>query len=670
MHPEWPFFLYGGDYNPEQWPREVWDEDVALMAKAGWNVATLPVFGWAALEPEEGRFEFEWLDDVLDRMHQGGVRACFATATASVPAWLTQKYPDVLVVNEQGVRQKHGNRHTFCPNSPDYRRLSATLARKIAERYGKHPALLLWHVNNEYGTYCYCDQCAEAFRKWLQRRYGSLDGLNAAWYTSFWGHPFTDWLQIETPTTNGDWSIQTYRLDYRRFMSDSLLDLYKAERDILREATPDVPITTNLMGAFFSLDYHRWGREMDVVSWDNYPRSTDSPAEIAFNHALMRGLREGQPFLLMEQSPSQQNWQAYNRLKPPLQLRLQSYQAVAHGADAVMYFQWRRGRGGIEKLHGAVLEHGGNEENRVFRDVAEIGVELERLGSRLQGARTPARVAVLFDWPNWWGLRLSSGPSQDLDYLQVVRDYYSALHRLGIDIEVLSPQADLSRFDLIVAPMLTMLREADAARIVARVEAGATLVATVFSGLVDENDQVYPEGAPGPWRKVLGLRVEETDAIPPEESNGVAWTLGGSHRARLLADRVCLEGARAIGRYEAAFYAGEPAVTREDIGKGRAYYVATHLEPAGLTHLMERVCKEEGIASPLGTAPPEGVEVASRVREDGERHLYLLNHGTEKVEVPLPEGTYIDLLAEGRFKGSIEMGARAVRILVAQESTH
>ncbi len=667
-----PAVLYGGDYNPEQWPREIWDEDMRLMRMAHVNIVSTPIFGWVSLQPDENTFTFDWLDDILDRLAKSGVSACLATATAAQPAWLDQKYPDVLVTDENGHRRRHGNRHSFCPNSPNFRRLSTGIARRIAERYKDHPALVMWHVSNEYGTYCYCEQCASAFRDWLQVRYGSLDELNRRWVTAFWSHTYTDWSQIEPPFSNGERSMQGLRLDYYRFQSDSLLNCFKAESTVLREITPDIPVTTNLMGAFFPLNYRKWAQDMDVVSWDNYPRPEEPIANVAFNHALMRGLKEGQPFLLMEQSPSQQNWMPYNALKPPGALRVQSYQAIAQGADSVMYFQWRRSRGSIEKLHGAIVEHSGSPDNRVFREVAELGRELEQLGSRTLGGRVPARVAVLFDWENWWGLRFSSGPSVDLDYVKVCRAYYGALHNLGIQTDIVAPDADLSRYEVIVAPLLTMLRTEDAARIEHRVQAGASFLTTFFSGLVDENDLIHEGGSPGPLRDVLGLSVEETDALPQAKTNGIRLTQSfGSIAADtvfssgLLCDRLRMEGAETLGAYTDDFYADEPAFTRNRAGQGLAYFLATQLEEVGLRAILQAICAAHDIHSPLagGAIPPPNVEVTQRVTGNDNPLLYLLNHAPTPSEVTLPNGSYTDLLSGETFTDAVTLPGRGLRIL-------
>ncbi|MFD2078969.1 beta-galactosidase [Actinopolymorpha cephalotaxi] len=669
--------LYGADYNPEQWPEDVWDEDVRLMREAHVTTVSVPVFGWASLQPDEETFTFDWLDRVLDKLSAQGVRANLATATASVPAWVTRRYPDVLVVDEDGIRRRHGNRHMFCPSSPNFRRLSTALVREIATRYADHPALQLWHIGNEYGTLCYCDLCADAFRQWLRERHGSLDQLNHNWNTAFWGHTFTDWAQVEPPVSKGERAIQALRIDWHRFASDALLNCLRAEVAVIREVTPNIPITTNLMGAFFPLDYHRWARELDIVSWDNYPRPNDPPETVAFNHALMRGLREGQPFLLMEQSPSQQNWQPYNWIKPPGLLRLQSYQAVAQGADSVMYFQWRRSRGGIEKLHGAVVEHHGHSDARVFREVAELGRELESLGTHTTGGRVAARAAVLFDWPTWWSLRFSSGPSVDLDYLDQCRSVYAALHQLGVQTDVLAPDADLSAYDLIVAPVLTMVEEPVATAISERVRAGATFVATAFTGLVDQHDLVHPGGAPGPLREVLGLTVEETDALPPDRTNAVrlgtdVGTLpaGTELAAGILCERVFLEGAKPVGEYTRDFYAGEPGLTRNSHGEGQAYYLPTLLGGEGLRQLLAALCTEAGIGSPLadGAPPPAGVEVTRRVGPSGAGVLHLLNHGAEAVNVRLRPGVHTDLLTGRSYEGEVPVPHRGVVILTEPTS--
>ncbi|MBC8142466.1 MAG: beta-galactosidase [Armatimonadetes bacterium] len=669
-----PGIWHGGDYNPEQWDEAVWDDDARLMTGANWNVATLPVFGWASLEPEEGVYTWEWLDAVLEKLSARGIAFCLATATASVPAWLDAAYPDVRVTNESGVKVWHGNRHTFCPNSANFRRLSTNLARKIAERYGNHPGVKLWHISNEYGNLCYCDEnCAPAFRLWLQERYGTLDELNHRWYTRFWGHTFTDWAQIEPPITIGERSMNALRLDYARFASESLLNCFRAEKAVLREITPDVPVTTNLMGAFFPLNYHEWAAAMDVVSWDNYPGPDAPYAAVAFNHALMRGLKEGLPFLLIEQSPSQQNWQPYNALKPPRQLRLQSFQAVAHGAESVMYFQWRRGRGGIEKNHGAVIEHHGRTDARVFREVSELGAELATLGAATLGGRTPARVAVLYDWETAWALRFASGPSRDFDYTREVRGAYIALHESGIAADVVSPGANLAPYDVIIAPTLTLLSRPNAARIVARVEAGATLLATAYTGLLDDTDLVYENGAPGALTEVLGLWVEESDALPPPKTNGIRFAedfagiaADTTFRADLLCDRVRLETARPIGVYTDDFYAGEPVFTVNAHGDGLGYYLASRLEPAGLQAVLRAVCREKGIASPLldGDAPPPGVEIAERVSPDGTRLMYLLQHGADTADVLLTAGaTYTDLLTGESMTSTARLAPRDVRVL-------
>ncbi len=638
INPKLPALWHGGDYNPEQWPRDTWNDDVRLMKAAGVNVATVGVFSWVTLQPAEDTFAFDWLDDVINLLHENNIFVCLATATAAQPAWLSAAYPEVLPVGRDGRPMKHGERQRVCPSSLVFREKAAGLARRLAERYGTHPALVLWHISNEYGTHCYCEKCARGFQAWCRARYNTLDAVNAAWSATFWGHTFTAWEQIDTPTTIGERSMLGYLLDYERFQNDAILECYLGEHAALREVTPTLPITTNLMGTFKPLDYHAWGPRMDVVSWDSYPTKNASPASTALRHALMRGLRGGQPFLLMEQTPSQVNWAAHCALKRPGQMRLLSYQAIAHGADSAMYFQWRRSRGSFEKFHGAVVEHAGHENTRVFGEVATLGRELAALGEQIVDARTPARVAVLFDWNNWWALENSAGPSKDLTYCPQVERYYGALHELNIPTDVIAPLADFDGYDVIVAPVLYLLQPGVAARLEAFVQAGGTFVTTFFSGMVDQNDRVTLGGYPGELRQLLGVWNEEIDALLPGETNAVVFDepfgeLAGSHPCRLICERLHLEGARTLAHFATDFYANEPAITENRFGAGLAYYVATDLDPAVVRGPLAELCRAKSVTAPLENAPP-GVEVAQRVKDDTAL-TFVLNHNAAPATITL-----------------------------------
>ena len=631
------------------------------MQKAGITAATVGVFSWVSLQPAEDRFTFEWLDEVIDGLHAHGINVILATPSAAQPAWMSQAYPDVLRSDANGVRKQHGQRVNYCPNSPNYRRLSADMARRLAERYGQHPAVILWHVSNEYGGACYCDTCAGKFREWLQAKYGTLDELNARWWTRFWGHTYTAWDQIMPPRENAEFLTHGLNVDYFRFMSDSQLDCYRNERDALRAITPDIPITTNLMGAYKPLDYRRWAQEMDVVSWDCYPNPNHAPADIAFLHDLTRGLKDGQPFLLMEQTPSSQNWQEINALKRPGVLRLWSYLAVAHGADSVLYFQWRRGRGGCEKLHGAVIEHAGREDTRVFREVSQLGAELHTLGDQVIGAAVDARVAILFDWDNWHALDDAIGPVRDKRYLDTVRKHYAAFYRKNVAVDVVFADSDLSNYEIVVAPMLYMVKAETAQQIEAFVAKGGTFVTTYMSGLVDENDLAFENGYPGPLSKVLGVWIEEIDALYEDQTNTIVMAdRSGAYPCRHIADVVHAESAQVLATFGSDFYAGMPAVTRNAYGSGAAYYIASDADPAFLDPFYRDVLQQKGIGAPLKT--PIGVEVALRTQAD-KTIMFVLNHNPRAVTVDLGVVERRDLLTGDMVSGSVIVDGYGVRIL-------
>lgn len=669
-----PKIWYGGDYNPEQWDAPVWAEDDRMFKLAGIDVATINVFSWAMIQPSEDVYDFTFLDETMDRLHKNGVYVCLATATGAHPAWMAHRYPEVTRVDVQGRKRKFGGRHNSNPNSQVYRKYAALLAGKLAERYKDHPALVAWHISNEYGGYDYSEQSEAAFRVWLKERYGAIEALNKAWNTRFWGHTFYDWDEIVVPNElSEEWNgnrtnFQGISLDYRRFMSHSLLECYRLEYDAIREHSKDVPITTNLMGFYPELDYFEWAKYMDVVSWDNYP-SLDTPVSFtAMTHDLMRGLKNGQPFMLMEQTPSQQNWQPYNSLKRPGVMRLWSYQAVARGADTVMFFQLRRSVGACEKYHGAVIEHVGHENTRVFRESAELGKELQLLGGQLLDARSAAKIGIVYDWENRWAIELSSGPTVALNYVDEIHKYYDALYQQNIEADMIGVEEQFDRYEIVIAPVMYMVKPGFAEKVEAFVRRGGTFVTTFFSGIVNENDLVTLGGYPGELRSVLGIWAEEIDALLPGMSNQIvmeqAWGgLNGSYKCGILCDLIHTEGAETLARYGSDFYKDMPAVTVNNFGEGRAYYIASSPDAAFLRGFLGKLCEDKGIR-PLVSAP-EGLESVQRVKE-GASFLFLLNHTAGELSADIGTGERLDLLSGDKVSGSVTVPGRGVRILKAE----
>lgn len=664
-----PHIFYGGDYNPEQWSEEIWLDDMRLMQKAGVNLVSIGIFSWASLQPNEDTYNFEWLDKLMDLLAQNGIYADLATATAAQPAWLSQKYSDVLPVDIKGNRLSYGSRQSYCPNSISYRRLGQKLVRMLAERYKGHPALALWHVNNEYACHtpsCYCDNCAATFRKWLKKKYGSIENVNKAWGTNFWSQHYYDWDEILPPRATTAQNNPGQVLDYRRFMSDSILELYMGEKEILREVTPDIPITTNFMSDFKPLDYFKWAENIDVISWDSYPNPEPGyhPGWAALNHDIMRGLKNGKPFILMEQAPSQVNWRPVNTNKRPGVMRLWSYQAMAHGADAIMFFQWRQSLKGAEKFHSAMVTHTGNENSRVYREVEKLGNELKGL-SEILDSTVSAKTAILFDYENWWAVEYTPGPSENLKYMEQIRNYYNALFDLNIPVDIVPVNGDLSKYSLVIAPLMHMVKPGVKENIESFVSKGGTFITTFFSGIVDENDGVFPGGYPGPLKDVLGIKVEEFDALEPHMNNKFKVTqyLGkasGEYNCNLWCDVVHTDTARILAVFTEDYYAGYPCITENSFGKGKAYYIATQPEQDFIKEFLKYICRINNIVPPLDV--PEGVEVMPRVK-DGKEYLFILNHNNNEINIILPPGEYIDLVSNKIINNTLKLPPKEVMIL-------
>lgn len=661
---------YGGDYNPEQWPEETWEEDMRLLKLAHIDTLTLNVFSWAALQPSEETYCFDKLDKIMELARANNMKVCLATSTGAHPAWMARKYPEILRTDERGVRRKFGGRHNSCPNSPVYRKYSVKLAERLAERYQNYDNIVAWHISNEYGGECYCENCEKAFREWLKKRYGTLEKLNHAWTTAFWGHTFYDWEEIVLPDLRSEHMesertmAQTISLDYRRFNSDSILECFRLEYEAVKKHTPDIPVTTNLMGAYKPLDYRKWGKYLDFISWDNYPSNEDSFSQTAFYHDLMRGAGGGKPFILMEQTPSQQNWQPFNALKRPGVMRLWSYQAVAHGSDAVLFFQMKRSIGSCEKYHGAVISHAGHEHTRVFREVAELGRELEQMGNEIIGSGIRAETALIFDWENWWAAEYSAGPSVNLNYKEQVLHYYTALHRQNIPVDIIGEEDDLSGYKLVIAPLLYMTKPGVDERIREFVKKGGAFVTTCFSGYVDENDRVITGGYPGRLRDILGVWVEESDALPEHRNNRFIYR-NQEYSAEILCDIMHLEGAETLAEYQEDFYEGTPVVTCNSFGMGKAYYVGTCSGDEFYRDFIRELCREQQIAS--AAELPEEVEAVRRTGEQAE-YLFLLNHGEKEQEISIPEQCLE--LTEGKIYGRGEQAVLPAKGVMILKSRH
>lgn len=638
--------LYGGDYNPNQWPREIWDEDIRLFRKAGINSATINVFSWAKIQPSENEYYFDELDEIVEMLSRENYDIVLATSTAAMPAWMVKKYPEVARTDYHGRHHKFGQRHNACPNSPVYQKFARCLAEKLAERYSSNEHVTCWHINNEYGGECFCENCEKAFRVWLKDKYKTIEALNKAWNLEFWRHTVYDWDEIVLPNALSEGigedktAFAGISIDYRRFNSDSMLENFKMERDAIRRFDPHTTITTNLMGTYKNLDYFKWAKEMDIVSWDSYPAYNTPWSMVAMHHDLMRGLK-AQPFMLMEQTPSQQNWQPYNSLKKPGQMRAQSYQTLAHGADTIQFFQLRRSIGACEKFHGAVIEHVGTENTRVFREISRLGEELKALGDQLLGADNPAQIGIIFDWDNYWALEYTSGPNKDLKYVDQIHQYYRYFYEKNIPVDMIPVDADFSKYKAVIASVLYMVKEGMQQALESYVENGGVLVTGFMSGIVGQSDNVHLGGYPGPLRKLAGIWAEEIDALAPEQTNTLRFTDGTEFECNLLCDILHLENAVSLADYTSNFYASSPAVTKNEFGQGTVFYVGTQLEEKALEKVLDQAAASADV-KPLIDANTK-LEIVCRTTED-KCYYFIINLTGESLHLPQLFAGKVDIL--------------------------
>ena len=640
-------FLHGGDYNPEQWldHPEILKTDIEYFKKAHINTVSLGIFSWAVLEPKEGEYHFEWLEEIIQNLYEEGILTILATPSGARPKWLADKYPEVLRVNENRERNLFGGRHNHCYTSPVYREKITKLDKMLSVRFGKHPGVILWHISNEFGGECHCQLCQEKFREWLEAKYETIENLNDRWCTTFWSHKYGSFSEIESPSPRGENALHALTLDWKRFVTDRTIDFIRTEEKAIREGGSDLPITANLMYDYEGLDYKKMKDVLDIVSWDNYPswhkkEEMMTAVDVGMQHDLMRSIKKT-PFLLMESCPSATNWKPINKLKKPGMLLASSLQAVAHGADSVLYFQMRQSRGASEKFHGAVIDHYGGDDTRVFHEVTEVGEVLEQI-QEIAGSIMCAQTAVLYDRVNDWAIKDTQGPrNEDMHYKECVQKQYHALREQGLNVDVIAMEQELDDYKVLAAPMTYLMKDGYEEKLRKYVEMGGTLVMTYWSGLVDETDRCFLGGTPHALMDVTGIRTEEIDALYDWEENFAIpdpdnhLGIGNCYKCKNLCELVKVSEAEVLMRYGQDFYQGYPVLTHHAYGNGHVYYVCADMELDFYRDFYARVAEEAGLKSVLEFVPV-GVSVTVR-KNDKAEYVFIQNYAREVKAVPIPD---------------------------------
>ena len=653
-----------------------------LMKEAHCNAMSIGIFSWSTLEPEEGHFDFSFLDEIMDRLHKNGSVAVLATPSGARPQWLAEKYPEVLRTTPDRQRNLFGFRHNHCLTSPVYRQKVYEINRRLAERYKDHPALFMWHISNELSGDCHCELCQRAFREWLKKRYNNdLDLLNFKWWNTFWSHTYTSWDQIQSPSPRGEFLSNALKLNWARFVTEQTASFVRNEAAPLRELTPDVPVTANFMaGPYQGLDYNKLKNEIDVISWDSYPwwhspvGNTEIAQKAAFHHDLYRSLKM-KPFMLMESTPSVINYMRHNKLKRPNMHKLSSLQAVAHGSDTVQYFQWRKSRGSYEKLHGAVVDHCGHSNTRIFREVTEVGKTLEKLQPVL-GSKTESRVAIYYDWENSWGLSfVQQNELSDKEYLETLLTHHGYFWKRGINVDIIGPgdEYDFSKYSLIIAPMVYMMPDALREKFKSYTENGGTLVSTYMTGWVDEDDLCHLGGFPsGDMKEVFGLWAEEIDELYKSEANSIEMTadsgMAGVYSAVDMCEIVHPDTAEVLAVYCNDFYEGCPALLKNRFGDGTAYYIACRTKSDFFDEFYGKITQELGIRPVLRATLPEGATAHSRFDENGD-YIFAENYNDYPVTLHSCE-YFTDMESGSTVSGDILIDKFGIRILKREKQTN
>lgn len=647
---------FGGDYCPEQWDEEVYKEDIRIMKYYGVNTATINVHAWVLTNPEENVYDFTFLDKIVKILTENQIRIIMGTSTTAIPNWMGKKYPNMILTDNHHLHHTIGIRENYCVNSPEYRKFEQEICEKLAEHYKDNTNIILWHMANETGVVCYCDQCANAFRDYLKEKFHTLEELNTVWNTNMWGHKYTDWSQIQPPTPRNEMyenvdgilgnnlhCLPAEAIEYYRFYSEAHKKCYELEAKAIRKYIPNALVTNNFQ--FRTLDYHRVCGASDVIAYDSYPSKKESPSVSAMNYDLCRNLKgTSSPFVMMEMSPNHASWEQCVSAKRPGEVMLNAIKGIAHGADSALFFQIRASQAGFEKFHGAMIPHAGHENTRIGDELKRLGSTLKCLEPFLEGKEIRAKVAIICDFDNMFGVEIPCSIHKRMNYMEEVRYYYQYFYDNNIAVDVIQENSNLSSYKLLIAPMYYMPENRMIKKIEEFVENGGIFITTYNSGLTDKNDRILLGGYPGAFRNLLGIWVEEFDALSSDEKNGILMNDGTKYECGFWCDIIHLQGASALGVYESDFYKGVPCITENKYGEGIAVYIGTKPSLSCVEVLLNKYCKKQKINGVMET--PQGVEACIR-EDDKEELLFLMNNTEELQEISMKNyGEYKFLVGE------------------------